>query len=273
MTATATISVANSDSDDKLVVRNTFLELLDERGLVEPRRRAYSSLFLDESWTESCTDKCKELEDRFSKNTGTGSTKYSEAKLCGLVSGEEVIRRLVSGLSAGGEKNAEDPLLRLSESSTLAGFDQTTLMLRNIPNVYTLDSLLELLDQQGFQGRYNFVYLPIDFRTCVNLGYAFVNCVSDAYATDLMESLHGFSNWVCETQKVCNVSWAHPHQGLEEHIERYRNSPVMHESVPDAFKPWLFVEGQRIGLPPPTKKIRPPRIRQGKRATTFKLHV
>lgn len=258
MTAIATISVANSDSYDKLVVRNTFLEPFDERGLVEPRRRSYSE----------CTDKCKELEDRFSENTGTCSTKYSEAKLCGLVSGEEVIRRLVSG------KNAEDPLLRLSESSTtLEGFDQTTLMLRNIPNVYTFDSLLELLDQQGFQGRYNFVYLPIDFRTCVNLGYAFVNCVSDAYASDLMESLHGFSNWVCETQKVCNVSWAHPHQGLEEHIERYRNSPVMHESVPDDFKPWLFVEGQRIGLPPPTKKIRPPRIRQGKRATTFKLHV
>ena len=28
--------------------------------------------------------------------------------------------------------------------------------------------------------------------------------------------------------KVCRVTWSGPHQGLAAHVERYRNSPVMH---------------------------------------------
>jgi len=48
-------------------------------------------------------------------------------------------------------------------------------------------------------------------------------------------------------------------QGLEANIERYRNSPTMHELVPDAYRPMLFVNGQQVAFPAPTKKIKPPR--------------
>merc|ERR1711900_80045 len=101
--------------------------------------------------------------------------------------------------------------------------------------------------------------------TAVNLGYAFVNLVSHSDALQFVERFHGFSSWACASQKVCEVSWANPNQGLCENVERYRNSPVMHESVPDAFKPRLFVNGLRIGFPPPTKRIRAPRIRPARR--------
>jgi hypothetical protein len=46
----------------------------------------------------------------------------------------------------------------------------------------------------------------------------------------------GFPSWdICfsVTRQVCEVRWSGPHQGLEAHVERYRNSPVMHKSVPD----------------------------------------
>ena len=43
-------------------------------------------------------------------------------------------------------------------------------MLRNVPNDYTREMLLELLDSQGFAGRYNFAYLPCDFYRDANLG-------------------------------------------------------------------------------------------------------
>merc|ERR1740123_2226645 len=42
--------------------------------------------------------------------------------------------------------------------------ERTTVMLRNLPNDYTRDMLLALLDKEGFQGKYNFVYLPMDFK-------------------------------------------------------------------------------------------------------------
>ena len=40
----------------------------------------------------------------------------------------------------------------------------TTVMLRNLPNDYTREMLLALLDTQGFANSYDFVYMPIDFK-------------------------------------------------------------------------------------------------------------
>merc|ERR1719461_2657977 len=54
---------------------------------------------------------------------------------------------------------------------------RTTLMLRNLPLDYTRDMLLQLLDKEGFAGKYDFIYLPVDFKTRAGLGYAFLNMV------------------------------------------------------------------------------------------------
>jgi len=143
---------------------------------------------------------------------------------------------------------------RLSEES-----QRTTVMLRNLPNNYTRAILLRLLDSEGFAGKYDFVYLPIDFRTHAALGYAFVNLVSPEQAACLHWHFDGFSKWMFPSSKRCSVSWSNPHQGLDSHIARYRNSPLMHEVVPDEYRPVLYREGQRIPFPPPTKKIKFPR--------------
>lgn len=44
---------------------------------------------------------------------------------------------------------------------------------------------------------------------------------------------------------------------------RYRDSPIMHGSVPDEFKPVIFEAGtgRRVDFPEPTKKLRAPRRR------------
>lgn len=134
-------------------------------------------------------------------------------------------------------------------------------MLRNITNRYTQGLLLELLDARGFGATYDFVYLPMDFRNGVNLGYAFVNLLVHEDALRLMNDFQGFNGWQVDSAKVCEVSWAQPHQGLVEHVERYRNSPVMHQSMPEEYKPMIFKEGQRVPFPPPTKAIRAPKLR------------
>merc|ERR1712216_1090715 len=59
---------------------------------------------------------------------------------------------------------------------------RTSIMLRNILNNLKRDALLTLFDTLGFQGLYNFLYLPIDFVRKANIGYAFVNLVDAAAA-------------------------------------------------------------------------------------------
>jgi len=139
---------------------------------------------------------------------------------------------------------------------------RTTLMLRNIPNCYTRSLLLELLDERGFRGSYNLVYLPIDFNTSCGFGYAFVNFVSMEHAEVCMSQMQGFQGWNTPSDKVLDVTWSNAHQGFEAHVERYRNSPMMHETVPDELKPVIFVNGERVAFPQPTKKPRAPRTRR-----------
>jgi len=140
---------------------------------------------------------------------------------------------------------------------------KTTVMLRNIPNNYSRDMVLELLDDHGFAGSYNFVYLPFDFNRDANLGYAFVNLETSDAVDALWKTFDGFSDWSLPTVKVCQVCWSGPHQGLQAHVERYRNSPVMHKQVPDQYKPVVFKHGVRKPFPRPTKKIRAPQMFMG----------
>lgn len=139
--------------------------------------------------------------------------------------------------------------------------DRTTLMFRNFPNNYTRKALLDMLDTEGFNGAYRFVYLPTDFKNFAGFGYAFVNFVTNDAAVRAKTHFQDFARWTVPSRKVCDVVWSGEVQGLEAHLERYRNSPVMHESVPDEYKPVLFVNGRRVPFPPPTKRIRPPRVR------------
>jgi hypothetical protein len=135
-------------------------------------------------------------------------------------------------------------------------------MLKNVPNDYNRDMLLEMLDENGFQGRYNFVYFPMDFKRWSGLGYAFVNMATHEDGVELMEKLNGFAGWKKHSSKVCQVAWGDQGQGLDAHIQRYRNSPVMHPDWPEEVRPLLFVDGERVDFPPPTKKLKPPRVKR-----------
>merc|ERR1711972_734318 len=130
-------------------------------------------------------------------------------------------------------------------------------MLRNLPAQLTRESLLEVLSFMGFGGRVDFVYVPIDFRTLMGEGFAFVNLLTTSDAKSLMQALKGFSSWPVPSCKVMSTSWSKL-QGFAGHVARYRNSPLMHASVPDTYRPAIYQEGVQMPFPPPTKKIKPP---------------
>jgi len=139
---------------------------------------------------------------------------------------------------------------------------RTTVMLRNMPNNYTRDMLLELVDSMGFEKCLDFAYLPVDFKSQAGLGYAFINFITTEEAQRCFEVFEGFCDWKVPSEKRCTVTWGSPYQGLEAHIERYQNSPVMHHSLADEWKPILLQDGVRVPFPAPTKPIKTPKIRQ-----------
>jgi hypothetical protein len=145
------------------------------------------------------------------------------------------------------------------EDSTM---ELTTVMMRNIPINYTRTMLLQLIDSEGFKGQYDLVYIPIDFNSGAGFGYAFVNMIHPEVAEKFRAHFQGYSGWTAASEKVCEVIWSGTHQGLEAHVERYRDSPVMHESVPDESKPAIFKDGVRVPFPPPTRAPRAPRMRR-----------
>jgi hypothetical protein len=152
----------------------------------------------------------------------------------------------------------------------LGGSQKTTVILRNLPIECNRDMLMQLLDVEGFSGRYDFLHYPIDFHKRTGLGYAIVNMVNHNVAVDVRSHFEGFKSWPCPSDNICEVAWNTPHQGLMTHIERYRNSPLMHESVPETYRPILLENGIPQQFPPPTAQIRPPRIRHRKSGLPIK---
>jgi len=135
----------------------------------------------------------------------------------------------------------------------------TTVLMKNIPNNMTRDMLLDLIRAEGFEGSYDFVYLPLDFKGMVGVGYSFINLINWQEAVRFQQHFTGFSRWSFNSDKVCEVIWSKSLQGRDAHVERYRNSPVMHESMADGCRPVLYKDGERIPFPKPTKRIRAPR--------------
>jgi hypothetical protein len=145
---------------------------------------------------------------------------------------------------------------------------QTTVMMRGIPNSFTRDALVDLLDSQGFAGCCNLVYMPIDMQTEAACGYASVTLFTHSDAERLRSHFEGFADWPMVSDKVCWTSWSQV-DGLLVNVERYRNIPAQHESVPDQFKPVLFNKfGKRVPFPSPTKKIIPTRVATSAKTST-----
>jgi hypothetical protein len=103
----------------------------------------------------------------------------------------------------------------------------TTLMIRNVPSRFSQQDLVMELQDLGFAGRFDFLYIPMDKNTLANVGYAFVNFVEPMWAKKCMEIFqnHCFTRKRRGPAKVATVSIAHL-QGLEKNLQHYENAAV-----------------------------------------------
>jgi len=130
---------------------------------------------------------------------------------------------------------------------------QGTVMLRNIPNNYTRSMLLQRLSP-SFRGTFDFLYLPMDFESCCNMGYAFINFRDMGNCKRFMREFDGVECRVClpgfNSAKICRVTFARV-QGLDGNIRHLRNSTIMRDLAkhPD-WQPLVFTpHGEPAPLP------------------------
>ena len=101
----------------------------------------------------------------------------------------------------------------------------STVMLRNLPNKYSQQMLLEELNQSGFAGAYDFMYLPIDPETHANRGYAFINFVSPDFAWLARTTYEGQKMGKFNSEKLVSVVPA-ALQGFEANYSHYSTARV-----------------------------------------------
>mmetsp|Transcript_27915 Transcript_27915/g.80022 ORF Transcript_27915/g.80022 Transcript_27915/m.80022 type:complete len:390 (+) Transcript_27915:39-1208(+) len=144
----------------------------------------------------------------------------------------------------------------------------TTAMLRNIPNKYTRDMLVEQLNR-NFKGQYDFLYLPIDFKNKCNVGYAFINFCSEKQYRRFTEMFHMVPVSVClpglKSWKIAEVTPARVH-GFEKNVERLRSSVVMMElkDHPE-WMPMTFVPVTGVETPFPTPTYSPAQLEKSRK--------
>ncbi|XP_020600276.1 protein MEI2-like 6 [Phalaenopsis equestris] len=115
---------------------------------------------------------------------------------------------------------------------------KSTVMIKNVPNKISRKQLLDLLDQHCRNenmknteedadtalSEFDFLYLPMDFISGNNLGYAFVNFTTPAAATKFYQDVH-LKPWndTFGSRKICEITHAKI-QGLEELVKHFRRS-------------------------------------------------
>merc|ERR1719321_1236416 len=134
--------------------------------------------------------------------------------------------------------------------------NECTLLLRHVPLDYTPDSLLDELE--GFLQFIDFYYLPVNFETRNNLGYAFVNFCDKGAAARF--KVFWEQSGIPESDEM-PVQEARI-QGYATNVDRFRNSSVM-GVLSEERKPRVFCKGVQQVFPQPARELPPvgPRFR------------
>jgi len=101
---------------------------------------------------------------------------------------------------------------------------RTTIMIKNIPNKFTREKLLELIDK-NFKGSYDLFILPKDGNKNRNFGYSFINFVSSYSIPYFYHEFNGKKWKETNSQKICEISYS-KFQGRNELISHYPNKII-----------------------------------------------
>ncbi|CAK8576609.1 unnamed protein product [Lathyrus sativus] len=130
--------------------------------------------------------------------------------------------------------------------------DETTVMIKNIPSKYTRDMIVKFLEnlcmvenakdqENGDENTFSFdfVYLPIDFRTGLNKGYAFVNFTEASAAWRFVQTASNRKWELFLSHKIRDVVAARLQgkEKLEKHFVSVNFPCESEEVLPLCFSP------------------------------------
>ncbi|KAM7482654.1 hypothetical protein LguiB_007237 [Lonicera macranthoides] len=130
--------------------------------------------------------------------------------------------------------------------------EKTTVMIKNIPNKYTRELLVKFLEnhcltenqknassEEGIVSAFDFIYLPMDFRTGVNKGYAFVNFTNPKAVWRFYNACDRMKWDLFESPKICEIVSAklQGKEALKNHFEKSRFACETDEFLPLCFSP------------------------------------
>eukprot|EP00929_Paragymnodinium_shiwhaense_P112002 TRINITY_DN80252_c0_g1_i1.p1 TRINITY_DN80252_c0_g1~~TRINITY_DN80252_c0_g1_i1.p1 ORF type:complete len:335 (+),score=87.15 TRINITY_DN80252_c0_g1_i1:86-1090(+) len=123
----------------------------------------------------------------------------------------------------------------------------TTVMIRNVPKRMKQEELMVLISDSGFLGCYDFLYLPIDGKTGVNRGFAFVNFGCNAYAASFKATFDGMLLTQYDPVKEALAVLPASIQGFEENYSHHvstRKGKEREDPGRQPFFQWPVESGQ-----------------------------
>jgi len=108
----------------------------------------------------------------------------------------------------------------------------TTIMLGNIPFWLKSHQLRTVVNMKGFEGKYDYLYIPCTSGRRSNLGYGFINLVGPEDARQFMLAIDKFCfSMFSPTEKLCSVQRASL-QGREANLNRLGRKSRAESSIP-----------------------------------------
>eukprot|EP00931_Biecheleriopsis_adriatica_P069828 TRINITY_DN43636_c0_g1_i1.p1 TRINITY_DN43636_c0_g1~~TRINITY_DN43636_c0_g1_i1.p1 ORF type:complete len:351 (+),score=50.35 TRINITY_DN43636_c0_g1_i1:70-1122(+) len=139
----------------------------------------------------------------------------------------------------------------------------TTVMIKPLPTKYTQRKLLRELLGAGFQGKIDFIYLPLDARSQNNRGFGFCNLESTQAAERFYRVFQGSYLNDFESSRPLEVSAAEV-QGFEANAELYFSSKSIKTGRNTRSHP-IFLRA----LPPRLQQLDAQQRQQGKDTTAL----
>jgi len=146
--------------------------------------------------------------------------------------------RLEDDSSVEGDARLDQLIATLSARSA-----QTTLMIRNVPVLYTREMLLQ---EWPNEATYDFLYLPYSCSMQRNLSYAFVNFTSELAATAFMQQWQKKRLAHYTSHKPLNISFADV-QGRDSNLWQLKKKRVKRIKI-NQCQPMIFENGHRVPL-------------------------